>query len=430
MDWSKYSIESQKLKINFKEKDTLHNIPDFPYLKTLKMKVNIDSFEGFGNLMPKLKKLKISTYESIENFVGMALNLDNLEIFDISNINIKNLKGMPKKLPKLQQIIFGNIKSKNLIGMTEFLPELQKIDLNNCSIEKLNGIPEKLPRLKEIELSNNKLTDFSKISQELPDLLIINAIGNKLINFLGIPDSLPKIETFNVSENNITNFKGFPKCSNLNNLDCSNNRINQLKNIAKSFPKLNIFDLSGNKLIDCQNFPENVPRLAELSLSNNLLKSLKGLPKSMPNLYKLILNNNYLENLIGFPTKFPQSAMVFLKGNPLRSLHGLNLEMTERIIKKIKPKNYQFSEIGLGIINSDDIEAVHKYYNQSPFELAKNFIEGYKISDEEINRLIHEGGYEERQLLENNNISGDNPILEGISKRLTIKTDDNNEILK
>jgi hypothetical protein len=183
----------------------------------------------------------------------------------------------------------------------------------------------------------------------------------------------------------------------------------------------------------------NSEKLLDLGAKN--LVSLEGFPDWFLNLEFLDLRENFLENLEGLPRFFPNIKAIYLENNPLRGLHGISettvIPVIEGILKSHNTVNFfNFTQRGhVLIMNSISwadpecktarfsipiLNSLRDYYKKSPFELASALVSGKNLSEEEQERLKHEGGKQERQLLEMSETT-DKEMIEAITSNLTTR---------
>jgi Leucine-rich repeat (LRR) protein len=269
-------------------------------------------------------------------------------------------------------------------------------------------------------------------------------------------------------------------------IDLRGQNITSLKGMPDSFPNLEVLDLGLNYLESLEYFPQKMPKLKELRLHYNALKNLVGLPVELPRLEVLLLEMNQLESLVGLPVSMPRLNKIFLLGNPIRALHGVPPALMPLITKSIRSVLYiQHSHYNMvynldqdaqagpiirgGLVNLPDkarlmiercidqqvyehmqnsraifdvpvdlrlIEQITEYYQKSPQDIVQQFFQGNNVSQDDIDRLGHEGGFQERQILENISSTQEAnkkerlKIIERISERLMLTKGENNLILR
>ena len=279
------------------------------------------------------------------------------------------------------------------------------------------GFPKNMPLLRELDCSQRY------ISTE-------NSRGFASLH--GLPNFLPVLYGFYFRRNILIDLQGFPSSTpSLIDLDLSKNELISLKGIAPNLPAIDTVDLSFNRLKTTENFPSNCPKLKNLYLNHNQLEFLEDLPQLDHNIMDLRLEHNSLRNLEGMPKRLNPLAQMTLKKNPLRSLYGITKENAEAILKSIENiyQKFQLTVRGMNLIKKciktnfslDKITDLVGYYAKSPLQLAQAYIRNeFNIPKHEIDRLLHEGGFEERSIIEQFKDQND-PIVARLTENLRIQ---------
>lgn len=181
---------------------------------------------------------------------------------------------------------------------------------------------------------------------------------------------------------------------------------------------IKILDLRARNLLNLEGFPDRFRNLEFLDLRENVLENLEGLPRFFPNMKEIYLENNPLRSLYGISetTVMPVIEGILKSHN---TFHFFNFtqkaqELIEHAISWVDPEGTTT------IINFSILEALLDYFQKSPFELASAIVSGKKLTEEERERLKHEGGRQERQLLEMYKTT-DFEIIEAITRNLTTR---------
>ena len=136
-------------------------------------------------------------------------------------------------------------------------------------------------------------------------------------------------------------------------------------------------------------------------------------------------------------TRFPQyldgieRTIIDMRNNPLRSLNysAISLLNEGRLRISLKFLTEKAQLIYNNYERHDQIDDLYKYYRKSPEELAIQYVSHPKsLSNDEIERLIHEAGKSEIKFLENN-LAADNLILSKIINRLSVELSNTLKIL-
>lgn len=290
-------------------------------------------FKKMFNLPKKLKTLYIekTICETVDNISFAGLNdLKQIEIYQIyintvtdlpntinqltiTNCQLKQISNLPTSLEYLNlsdnKLEFGSefeSNFKNLNQLTTMNLSYNKIkNIYICpTINKINVSHNKITKLSNTEFSTN-LTDLNlsyNLLSEIPplnDLLkYFYASNNKLSGEI-IFGTMIKI--ISVSNNKLTSIT-LTSCENLENMNCENNQIKEIKITGFMFDN----ELKGtkfhnlNELNVCRNKLKILPNieLSKNSLSISL-KCSKNYLTTIPNLYynKLYCDHNLLETL-------------------------------------------------------------------------------------------------------------------------------------
>jgi Leucine-rich repeat (LRR) protein len=166
-------------------------------------------------------------------------------------------------------------------------------------------------------------------------LMLLNLSGNFLTSLDGLKDipNIEEVENLDISNNNINNFEYMPLLPNLWDLDISNNNISSWKympllpnllnlNVSNNnissweymplFPNLVDLDVSKNNISSWEYIPL-FPNLEELDMSKNNISSWEYIPL-FPNLMDLNVSKN---NISSFEHMPPDLAIIEIKENNL-----------------------------------------------------------------------------------------------------------------
>ncbi|WP_371804176.1 hypothetical protein [Candidatus Lokiarchaeum ossiferum] len=292
-----------------------------------------------------------------------------------------------------------------------------EIHLGSSNFQNFKGFPKKMPFLKEFEGSQRYR---SKKEQE------------GFTSLQGLPEYLPNLQGFYFARNLLTDLQGFPsEMPKLIELNLKQNRLRTLKGISPRLPNVEFIDISFNALRSTDYFPAHCPKLKHLFLNSNNLDLLEDLPKYPDQLVELQLDHNNLSSLKGIPKKLNPDTFIKLNQNPIRSLYGITKENVMAILNSIEEnyKHLQLAVYGQNLLNNfysnreqmGNIEKLLIYYEKSPAELANSYCKlDFKMPKRQIDRLLHEGNYEERRILEAEK-ERDDPIIASLTERLRIQ---------
>lgn len=298
-----------------------------------------------------------------------------------------------------------------------FNEETVEIHLTSGDLQNFEGFPEEMPLLKELEGSQR-----------------YNPTTNQkgFTSLQGMPKFLPNLRGFYFARNLLTDLHGFPsQIPKLSELNLKQNRLRTLKGLPSSLPNVESIDISLNSLQTTEHFPTYCPKLAHLYLNSNRLDNLENLPEFPDQLIEMRLDHNNMSSLEGIPKRMNPCTKITFHQNPIRSLYGLTKDNFTSILNSIEKtyKHFQLAVYGQNLLNNyytnrermENIEKLLLYYKKSPLELAQAYCAlEFNMPKKEIDRLLHEGGYEERKIMEA--IKGrDDPIITRLTERLRIQ---------
>ena len=131
---------------------------------------------------------------------------------------------------------------------------------------------------------------------QLTGLVKLNLAKNKIksINLFTNEENFPSLRWLDISNNKYTELVGI-KCSKLEYLDISYNRLEKVSEGWTGHPNVKILKSIDNKFKNLAPFKE-MPKLEELYLESNVIASLTGY-ENLPSLRKLHLRKNKIEKI-------------------------------------------------------------------------------------------------------------------------------------
>ncbi|CAL5391089.1 unnamed protein product [Camellia sinensis] len=213
--------------------------------------------------------------------MGGSFSAGNLEELNFGGNSIEN-KEYNEELFQRLYYHFGSYKR-----FAEFCNmNLKELDLSENSIEDIKGF-ELLSALGKLELLR----------------LDSNSFNNNILQSLGEFRNMNNLEQLDLSQNSIEDIKGFERLfvlGKLELLDLSHNSFNSSIipsiGVLSSLKTLNLMGINLNGSIDIGEF-HNMSNLEELDLSWNHIDNIKGL-KSLSKLKTLNLQGNELKGLV------------------------------------------------------------------------------------------------------------------------------------
>lgn len=241
--------------------------------------------------------LSLKNINYYPSLTRLALN-DN-SLIDIAGIShLKNLTWLDLTRNKLTDLPFMNLQQLQGLGLSENkfkkipitvfnLISLRKFGFFSNRLQILPPLICNLVNLIKLDLSNNQLEYLPKELFKLKKLVWLNLSNNKLKSISGI-NELRQLEELGLGNNQLTDL-----CINLPNLKilpAYNNCISKVKIKCINLEKL---DLSDNKIENIDWRILESRKLKYLNIKNNLLKKIEIVPQNdkFCNHYKLLTND-------------------------------------------------------------------------------------------------------------------------------------------
>lgn len=378
----------------------------------------------------------------LHNPSNMLSEIDPLsEIVHIRKKNFssfQSLQGLPSKMPNLKRFFCENISLSSLEGFPKYVPKLKEIFIRNTHLTSLIGLPDKIPELTEFRCDSSRLLSLRDFPSHTPKLTRISVCNNALSSLQGLPPllHLPKrySDQIAISDNFLENLAGLPFTCGMN--DNFEGR----------------FEYNDSPCV---------------YLKGNPFRSLHGIPrhlyysflKHFDDRFAPVEHPTYLEELAPQPSEGISVFFYELYTMPTRnfhlSRHGFNLLFAclhesgqfwgEDVQFGIDNLNWEPYLVNWGRLNlppreifSDSWHRVHDalfdYYRDTPLELTSQYVahrnSSIAMSEHAIGRLKHEGGPNERTLLEHSLDNPQNdPVIQEIQNRLSVSLLDGNSLL-
>ncbi|MHA1674210.1 MAG: leucine-rich repeat domain-containing protein [Promethearchaeota archaeon] len=407
---------------------------------------------------------------------GFQIKLENREESEEIWVTDENLDefmemltdhGIEKTLVILDKKYRENLEDVHVMNLlADAYQHAQKFPFSYSVVSEIIRIePENVLAKKILAILNTELEHFNKRNlsiltsilktKNINRIRVLRCDHNQFQNFAGFPSEMKSLSDLDLSWNHLISFEKFPQSlPNLKKLNLNNNKLSVLPSFGSSVPNLEHLDVSNNQikfLGDLSSFL----KLNHLNLENNKLTSLLGssLIIHLPHLNyvgNLNFSGNHLENFAGFPVlpidqipTDPRASTSFINlqywGNPIRSFHGIPRYFLYSALSSIRYHNphrlqsFHFSPRGTVLINqclaqnnaesptwNDKYDTLYAYYLRSPTNLATSYAHGSKsLTEEEIDRLKHEGSGTERDYLLLH-LPPSDPVVKVITARLTI----------
>lgn len=268
----------------------LEGIEEFEDLEVLKCENNlITDLSPIQNL-PNLKYL-----HCYENNIPPLNKLKNIPFHRLTDLawdnDIPKFKGM--ELEEIQEVIQSetdkvfrkfNESSDSRTTLTfnewlnlkegDFSGEEQYLLIDDIGLTDLIGI-ERFTNLTHLEFSNNLITDLTPIKDL--NLKLLNCSNNKLKDLKGI-ENITSLKDIDCQHNYLTNLDELENLTKLNTLRCQNNNIVSLKGIENK--KLNYLYCRYNNISPREHTRIKFDNLRGLSWDDNI-PELKGMSHTM-----------------------------------------------------------------------------------------------------------------------------------------------------
>ncbi|KAG0627992.1 hypothetical protein M758_2G242300 [Ceratodon purpureus] len=221
---------------------------------------------------------------------------------DLSNKNLAGtLSPLLGKLSKLKQLNLSNNLFTGPIP-TELPTALETLDLANNQLESL--VPASfgdLQNLTSLNVANNRLTGSIPVSfGSLKLLSTLNMSGNNLTEIPLELNSCPRLSVVDLSRNGIQGIIPFQNLENLTTLHLRDNRLQgNFSVLLNTFPQLQDLDLSNNELNESIPATMSTSLIQRIDLSGNRLTgSLPDVVGYLPLLHELDVSGNGLSGVL------------------------------------------------------------------------------------------------------------------------------------
>lgn len=261
--------------------------------------------------------------------------------------------------------------------------------------QKLIALPENFGNfkfLKNLDLSSNGLTTLPESFGNLESLKTLNLANNPISSLPNNFGNLKSLEFLSLSWSNLISLpESFGNLSSLKSLKILDDNLTSLPESFGNLRSLKNLELVGNPLVT---FPKNFGNLESLESLYIEGGNLTFLPESFRKLTNL--------------------QWIHLECVPLRSLSNMpeHLFQWDRMNIEIDltPKGTQLQF-------ESRYNELYEYYRKSPSLLAKEYVsDPSSLTEDEIERLIHEASKKEEELIESK-LSIDDYILRKFIER-------------
>jgi hypothetical protein len=413
----------------------------------IKKKKIVKLIQDLKEIDSTIELIEILDYPN-EDLTGMPSHLPNLKSLEIKGGKLKTLKGISQFLENLEFFIIENTLIEELDYLPDSLNSLRHFELINNQLRTFNNLYFSFPSLKHFCIIEHSLQSLSNMPQNLPNLYNISITCQLLRNLEGFPANVPNLQFIDIGmtkdqdgfkkyiELNLESIKGLPRIiprlkkitfvnGNLRNLEYFPSNSPDLDHIV--FEKSNIFSFVGFDSLPCT--PDislyscfifsfegiSFTKSTHFALWNSTIFGLSYLPKKI---FKYLLIKFY--SGIG---NFKNSLRLTPKGQRLFK-NCVNWEVYEQYVPRevngsfsnwyhLRPAGFDNSIaedpeewiFGYHLENSlfyeKEIDTLYNFYKKTSLELAYQYRDNTEsLSNDEIERLIHESDYRILRIME------------------------------
>jgi hypothetical protein len=310
--------------------------------------------------------------------------------------NMKDLKGL-NELIYLEELNLGFNKITEIEGLDN-LTKLQKLWLQNNNIKEIKGL-EKLNNLEEILLNNNKIEEMKGLDG-LTSLEYLWLDNNQITEMKGL-NRLHNLKLLTVSSNKITKITGLDELNNLQQLWLYQNDISTIPYTIMNLQKLY------RLFIDC-----NISQIIKRFLDRNHIKNKKTIYDDPQNVH----DNNITKSI-------QKSIYNIISDSKETTIDSVLKEIiSDKVLNKITKQQ---------LIEYCEDKSVHSILNLTFEEVLCSV---WKIISEhserdEIKRILNEEMKDSMCKCFTGRLSRLVNCLNGFDDRVSIKIDDNEQIL-
>lgn len=194
-------------------------------------------------------------------------------------------------------------------------------------------------QLRRLSLAGKSLTTLHRLRDYCSELEELDISNNKVGQLSGLPDpvrllvapgncftnltswgSLHNLQYLDISKNNLESLEGFSGLVHLRELKANYNRIRNIEGVLDLNGLLSL-KLKGNEIASVDFEGAELLRLEELDLNGNALVSVNGI-QCLPNLETLDIGDNHIEDFTyGQEVKVPKLRTLRLSNNKLRTFN-------------------------------------------------------------------------------------------------------------
>lgn len=316
----------------------LTKVGDTQAKKNFKEKIAKRYTNGGENVQKFLRSEHYLDYLSIEEFLGLIDNENDLEViaqlrelyprFEKNDFGSTLLKlNIDIKKSRVSRLNLRGLKFDRIPECVRELSSLEHLDLSYDRLKSLNEWIGEFKELKTLKIGNNFLKTLPQEIGELSNLEELYARGNQLKI---LPESIGNLKSLRI-------------------LELQKNLLTKIPDTIGSFFNLELLDLHENSLTVLPDTIGNLKNLKDLRLDKNQLHILPPEMGELRKLQKLTLNNNELKSIPKLVGGMVELELLDVSDNPLyrinkaiynlyklKDLWLLNVPLREHHVEELK----------------------------------------------------------------------------------------------
>ena len=380
-----------------------------------------------------LQELIIGNYhlEDIPESIGNLVNLKTLILF---NNQLKSIPESIKNLVNLQSLsLYGN-SFKSVPQVIGSLGSLQELHLGS---NQFTSIPEFIGDLVNLKILSLEQSQFTLIPESIENLVNLQVLSLNENKFTSVPEpigTLINLQELYLDSNQLTSI---PECIgnlvNLRLLNLNENKFTSIPEPIGALKNLQILYLERNQITSIPEFIGDLVNLKTLFFYDNQLTSVPPNIKNLINLERIFLSYNNLTYVPIISNTHNHCLIDYeITNNPIKTLSKYAIDLLENnsgFLMSFNSLTKKAQQILISCIKHYNYAELHEYYKKTLSKLVLDYINDFNsLNQDEFERLIHEAGKNEIDILQNN-LSLKDPILQKILKNSEVKLSNGLKIL-
>ncbi len=270
------------------------------YSRVLKLGLpdkNLNSLPEDIGILEELETLNLQGNVIID-LPNSFLDLTNIKRINLSENQIRYLpQGFGKNQKKLIKLNLSGNHLRSIDSNYMFLENLKILKLNSNDLNRLYDVFQKLKNLEYLSLAYNSLSEIPRSIFSLKQLRRLDLSMNRLIS-IPIISNVQNLNFLNISSNRLENItKTIGKLVNLKTLNLNNNKLHELPEEVGNLTNLEVFTFDQNKIsILPENF-KNLNSIIYLSFKHNNFNEFPIVITNFKNLRHLDMQANKIKNI-------------------------------------------------------------------------------------------------------------------------------------